>query len=135
MSSTANLVSLRELIDQAIADLDRYKHPDTSEVERRLDEILTAGKLGSIAHDHLEDLSFYKGDLCISTSYSVRGCTQSGQYKIPEAVIDSFDPIATIKVWAKDQRVAAARLEVASAERSLQWRKDELARAEAEEIR
>ena len=128
------MTTLRQLVEQAQADLERYKHPDTTEAERRIDEILVAGKLGSIAHDHLEGLSFYKGNLCISTSYSVRGCSMSGDYKIPESVIDSADPIADIKVWAKAQQVAEAEREVRAAERALQWRKDALAKADAEEL-
>lgn len=127
-------VTLRELIEQAQADLDRYKHPDTTEVERRLDEILAAGKLGAISSDRLEGLSFYEGELCISTSYSVRGCSQSGEYYIPETVIDSADPIAAIKVWAKQQRVAAAQAEVRAAERALERRRADLVKAEAEEL-
>lgn len=127
------MTTLRELIEQANADLDRYKHPDTHEVERRLDEILTAGKLGSIRSDNLESLGFYRGMVSIQTSYSVRGCSQSGDYKFPESIVDADDPIAAIKVWAKEQRVAKAKADLAGAERQVEWYRQQVIKAEQED--
>lgn len=124
------MASLRELIQTAIENLDTYKNPDTTEVEARLSEILTAGGLGSITHDHLEALSFYNGMLHINTSYWVRGCSMSGDYKLPESVIDAEDPLTAVKVWAKEQRIAKAQAHVREAQHRLDWAKSELVKAE-----
>lgn len=128
------MTTLRELIDQAVADMDRLKHPDTAEAERCIDEILVAGKLGSLAHEHLEGMHFHDGMLLVDTSYSVRGCSQSSRYEIPETVIDGDDPVAAIKPWAKEQRVAKARDDLAASERQTEWYRGQLAKAEAEAV-
>ena len=125
---------LIKIIEEAQTQLETYKHPDTSEAERRLDEILRAGQLGGISGDELTDLSFHNGFLHIHTRYSVRSCEQRGHYQIPRRVLTAEDPIGAIKVWAKDQRVAKARAEVADAERTLERRREALAKAKAEPL-
>lgn len=113
------MVYLRDLIRRAQEDMDRYKHPDTSEVEAKLDAILKAGKLGGIAGDELTGLYFYNGVLRITTSYSVRNCEMTGRYEIPEYVIDAEDPEAAVKLWSKNQSIAKAKHELEKAEQQV----------------
>jgi hypothetical protein len=123
--------TLRELIEQAEADLDRFKHPNVGEVQERLHEILMAGKVGGIAHDKLESLYFSRGELHIGTSYSVRSCSMRGEYDIPEAIIDAADPISEIKGWSAKKKVRKAEAEYKSALESVERRKKDLDEAKA----
>ena len=118
-------MTLRELIDEAQNQLETYKNPDTSEVVRRLHEILVAGGLGGIIHDKLEGLGEYNGQFIISTSYSVRCCNQTAEYKFPSYILDSKDPITDIKIWALEEKFKKAKA-------SVEWHKKE---AEAEQAK
>jgi len=126
-------MSLRDEIETAAVALDRYKTPDVSEIKDKLDALLVAGKLGSIQHDRLESLSVYENHLNIVTNYSVRGCFQCAEYTLPMSVITADDPLDAVKVWAKAQRVEAAKNEVRAAERNLEWAKAHLLKVEQED--
>jgi len=107
---------LLELIENAQYQIKKYKSPDVSEVQDRLDEILKAGSLGGISWDKLESLDIYNDNLHINTSYEVRCCAQTGHFEIPMFVIKADNPIAEIKAWARKQKVDTAKLEVERAE-------------------
>lgn len=120
---------LRELITEAQDALSTFKNPDICLVEDRLDALLMAANMGSIKHDRIESLSFFRGMLNIRTSYLARGCMQDGEYAIPEAVIDAEDPFTAIKVWAKEQRIKKAESEVRLQRSILQSAEERLAKA------
>lgn len=123
--------TFREDIESAASELDTYKHPDVSEVQRRLHNLLIAGGLGGIEHDRLDALTISGGVLRIRTSYSVRGCAQRGDFEIPTSVIDSADPIKAMKVLAKKRRLDKAKVDVADAKRALASAEKRLAAEEA----
>lgn len=112
-------MTLRELIEKARADLDHFKHPDVSEVQDRIDELLKSGKRGDISRDQLVYLGFSGEELHIRTEYSVRGCHQSDDYSIPESVIDAHDPLKAMKLWSAQAALKDAEAEVVSLERQL----------------
>lgn len=106
------MIKLREIIEEAQNQLDIFKYPDVKECQEKLNEILKAGGLGEIIYDKLENLKYYDGFLEITTSYSVRCCNQTGEYKIPEKVIDADDPILAIKEWKYHEEFKKAQREV-----------------------
>ncbi len=124
--------TLRELIEQAEADLDRFKHPNVTEVQEKLHEILMAGKVGGIAHDKLESLYFSHGELHIRTSYSVRSCSMRGEYDIPETIIDADDPVRAMKLWSARKKVADAQSEYDEAALTAKQRMEALIKADAD---
>lgn len=123
--------TLRQLIEQAEADLGRYKHPDVDEVQRRLHEILMAGDLGGIIHDRLENLYERQDMLFIRTSYSVRCCEQTAEFEFPMSVVDADDPILAIKRWSRAKKLRKAEIKLAGARRGVVDAEEELAKAQS----
>jgi hypothetical protein len=111
--------NLRELIDGAMSQLDNSKHPDVTQVQDRLHEILVAGELGGIDLDQLTYLNWRGTVLDIGTTYSVRGCVQKDEYVIPAAIIDSPDPIRAIRAYSLNNKVIEAQREILVAERDV----------------
>lgn len=123
--------TIRELIGQTSYDLYHYKHPDVSEIQERLHELLMAGQLGGIKDDKLENISIsnYNEMVEIKTSYSVRSCEQDAYFEFPTFIIDADDPISAMKEWAKRERIKEAESEVRLAEKSLESAKQDLEKA------
>jgi len=132
-------MTLRKLIEDAQHQLDTYKHPNVDKVQDRLDAILKAGNAGGLKYDKITSLSFYSGFLEIATEYEVRCCRQTGEYKIPESVIDADDPIREMKLWAAKVAVKKAQdayyracYDVSQTQVALMKAKDKLAAQEKE---
>ena len=109
------MTSLREILEKAEIDLDNYKHPDVSEAQDRLNDLLVEAGLGNISQDRLEYLSIGNEKVYIVTRYSIRSCEQEDRFEFPVSVIDAEDPIAAIKAFAKTKRIAEARRRFAEA--------------------
>lgn len=118
---------LVELIDQAWSNINTYKHPNVSEVQKRLHDILMAGKLGSIGeYDRIEHLSYSAGILHINTVYSLRGCVMSDSYELPMWIIEADDPIEAVKPYSKERHVVEAQEKVNEAKRNLEGAEEDL---------
>lgn len=119
---------LRDLIENAAADIDHYKRPNVDEAKTRLTELLNAAGLGGIGEfDRIESISEEDGMLHISTSYVLRGCECGERYEIPSSVIDSEDPIKAATEWGLAIRTREAEDKVAEARRNLQSAEKKLA--------
>lgn len=128
--------TLRELVAQAASDLSMYKHPNIDEAKNRLNKIIEAAGLGSIAHDTVESIDFYGENVRIETSWSVRGCENTSDYVFPVNLLDAADPIKAATVWGLNEKIANeerelgyARLRVKDHEAKLAHFKVELAKA------
>jgi hypothetical protein len=93
------LQTLREIVEEAASALYTYKHPNVSECQDRLDEIIGAAKLGGISHDNLAHIDISRGMVNIRTTYSVRSCPQEDVYEFPEHILDAEDPIKAAAIW------------------------------------
>lgn len=112
--------TLRELIKEATEAIETYKHPDVSEVQGKLHDILQAAELGGINRDHLTDLDIYSDHLHIRTEWSSRGCSQSGDYRIPTSIIDAEDPIKAATIYGINKKITSAKNELSSARNTVQ---------------
>jgi hypothetical protein len=119
-------VSLRDLIDEAIAQLERFRHPNVDQVQGRLNEILKAAGKGGITHDRIERLVFRPESLHIQTSYSVRSCEQTAEFEIPFSVLDADDPVAAARQWGRQDKIKEAEDAVKEARRALAVAEEEL---------
>jgi hypothetical protein len=111
--------TLRELINEATEAIETYKHPDVSEVQGKLHDILQAAELGGINRDHLTDLDIYGDHLHIRTEWSARGCAQSSDYRIPMSIIDAEDPIKAATIYGINKRLTEAKNELSYARNSV----------------
>lgn len=125
-------MTLQELIDKAINDIDEYRHPDVDDVQNRLHEILQAAKVGSINQDHLESLSIHNGMLYIRVTWTCRGCDQSADYEIPMAVIEAPDPVRAAAIWGSSNRLEEAKRNLRSAQASVERYAEALGKCQAE---
>lgn len=133
--------TLREIVEEASSAIDVYKNPPISEARSRLNDIVKAAGLGDLTHESIDGISFYKDSIEISTTYSTRGCMQSGEYIFPASILDEADPIAAAKRWGLQKKVDDAQEKVDEARRDLEGCEetlsealDELARLDAELI-
>lgn len=124
--------TLTELIEQASSDISTYKHPDIDECKRQLSEILKAMQYGSIMNDTVESLEFYRGELLIETTYSCRGCTNSGSYRIPKEILEAEDPIKTASIWSVKKQITKTEQEIEYARRNIQYQEQTLTKLKAE---
>ena len=100
---------LRDLIDNAAADIDQYRHPNVDEAKERLTELLNAAGVGGIGRDdRIHSISEEDGELRIETSFIIRGCESGDSYRIPSAIIDSDDPIKAATEWGLATRIREA---------------------------
>ena len=124
--------TLRELVDDAIHQIDLYKNPSIDEFEQRFSEILKAARLGSLEHEDIESLGEYGGNIHLTSSWSARGCHNTSDYKIPSAIIDAPDPVAAARRWGCEHRLDEARRREAMARSSLESASAHRAKAQAE---
>lgn len=104
--------TLRQIWDEAEAQLQKYRHPDLTDFEETFNPILGALGQGSTRYDRIEELtvSGMNGKtFTINTSYSVRGCAQTGEYKIPAEVMDATFPIEQAHVYRTRTDLEKAR--------------------------
>jgi hypothetical protein len=123
--------TLRELVEQAASDLDRLKNPGIREARERLEEIVKALGLGTLEYDRIESIAFHGGMVEVRTTYSSRGCLQTGEYDFPEFILDEADPVKAASRWGLEKAVAERREKVAEAQRELEYAQEGLAAAEA----
>lgn len=95
--------TLRTMIDDAQRQLSTYRHPNVSDVSERLSAILQILSRGSLEYDRVDSISEEDGNLVIGTTYSLRGCTNNGEYEIPIEIIDADDPLDAARRWVKQQ--------------------------------
>jgi hypothetical protein len=124
--------TLRELVEEASSAISTYKNPSISEAKSRLNDIVKSAGLGNLEYESIDGISFYKGMIELSTSYSVRGCMQSGEYIFPESILDEPDPVAAAKRWGIQKKISDAQESVDEARRDLEGREETLAEALAE---
>lgn len=104
-------MNYREIIDEAISQLATYRHPNTEEAEKLLSDILKAAGLGSLEHEHVDDISIYGGSVHIETSWSARGCGQNSSYSFPVSLLDAEDPLKAAKIWGLNEKISETESE------------------------
>ena len=115
-------MNLRELINDAIHQINIYKHPNIDEAQKALSKILDAAGLGSIEHDQIENLSIINDDtLFIETSWSTRGCAQTGSYQLPLNIIDVENPVKAAKIWGLNRQINENQSELSSLNSRIKW--------------
>ncbi|RWJ03415.1 hypothetical protein [Mesorhizobium sp.] len=119
--------NLREIIEEAINQIDTFKYPNVSEAQERINELLKAGGLGSTGEDRIRHLSISRGLVEIGTIYSVRQCTQTDDYEFPEWIIDAPDPVQAIRKWGREKEIAKLEREVAEKRRDYEAAQTRLA--------
>jgi hypothetical protein len=124
--------NLREIIEDASSAFSTYKHPQISEARVRLNGIIKAAGLGDLEHESIDGICFRKGMIEVCTTYSIRGCSMSGEYVFPASILDEADPLAAAKRWGLEQKVSNARESVDECRRDLAGREETLAEALAE---
>lgn len=107
--------TFRDLIEAAAESVDTLKYPDTSEFAKRMDPVLKAAGQGQIGGDTVTNISIHDGTLYVDTEYTVRGCSQTGRYKLPMALLDSADPEHAAQVWKLEQDIKASENAMAGA--------------------
>lgn len=137
--------SIDEVIEEARSEVATMRYPDVSEFKERLNPILKAAGLGSLEHDQIERILVTcegtpQEALEINTSYSVRGCSQSGEYIIPMSVVrlvDTSEGLTAPKVWAAEKRIKHLESKVRTAKNELKGYQEELdiANLELEKLR
>lgn len=133
MSTTQETVapSLRAILDQAAADIDRFKHPDIDEAQQRLHELIKAAGLGGIDRDTISSLDIDSTTIRLTTEWSARGCMNSSDYELPVSILDATDPVQAAAVWGADRKIQEAQNKVKEAERNLGYAQEQLAKAQA----
>lgn len=117
---------LRKIIDDAIDAVDKYKHPDLDEFIENIDPILEALGEGKCSRDKIESISIYDGYLKIDTSYSVRCCSQTGEYRCPMQIINSNNPILDAQLWKRKEEIKEAKRDILEIEKELKEAKEKL---------
>ncbi len=123
--------SLRDLLEAAEGDLDTYRHPDVSEAQRRLNEVLEAAGLGSTGTDRITRLRVGPREVFVRAEYSVRSCVSDNEYEFPVTILDAPDPVAAARRWGLERRRGEAVAKVAEAKRAKERWEAELAGIEA----
>lgn len=111
--------TLIDAIVEAIDQLDTYKNPDVSEIKKRLDVILCAAGLGSIARDSLDSMYLGKENLEINTSWSSRGCSMGDTKSIPRSILESSTVLVSANRWRLDNKLKEAERKLDGATYSL----------------
>lgn len=114
------MTTLRDLIDEAAWAISRYKSPDVRECKERLSEVLEAAGLGSISHDCLESIDECDGHICIETSWTARGCSNTSSFRIPASIVDADDPVRAATEWGLRKKIATAQGQAARARADLE---------------
>ena len=123
--------SLRDVLEDAESAIDTYRHPDLSEAQPRLNEILVAAGLGDTGSDRITKLRVGAKSVYVETAYSVRGCMCDDSFEFPVELIDTDDPPRAAARWGLERKRAEAVREVAQAKRVLAGWETELAGIEA----
>lgn len=92
-------MTLTEIIDNAINSVSIYRNPNLSEFVEAIQPILTAGHMGNLTNDKIEDICYTPEFLWIKTTYTVRQCEYDNEYRIPLEVINSPNPINAAELW------------------------------------
>lgn len=111
---------LRRLLEDAKEKIDTYKHPDIDDFKVEMSKVLEAAGVGSMMRERVEridELSWYDSKYIeIGTSWSARGCEQTGEYRIPSFIIDSVEPLKVAHKWKIENALAEAERELALAQ-------------------
>ncbi|QIG73780.1 hypothetical protein PP935_gp005 [Rhizobium phage RHph_N34] len=124
-------MTLLELIEDAQYQIRTFRHPQIDEFEEKMSEILMAGERGSLKYDKVVSIDIHNDELVINTTYSVRCCEQTGEYKIPMKVIKSADPIYEMKLYSLNKAVKSADLETSRCIANLKRAEENSAKAQA----
>lgn len=131
--------SLRQLLDEAAEAIELYRHPDLDEMRNRLDVVLSAAGEGRLGKDEIvyirECLSSGGNYFEIETKWSIRGCEQRTEFKIPSSIVDSDDPLASAELWFYQRRLSEAKEEVEKCEKALEKARNRMASIQKEGAR
>ena len=119
-------MNLRQLIDNAISQLNIYKTPDIDECKSRLNEILKVSQLGGINYDKIEKMTENNQVLTIDTSWSARGCSNTSSYELPVSIIDAQDPLIAAKAWGWEKRINEAQSKLDDAKANVVWHENQI---------
>ena len=111
-------MSLRDLVEKAIKDLDLYRHPNVAFVKSQLHAIMVAADIGTCgADDQIDRLDISDGFVHVRVVWSAWGCEQSGDYEFPEGILDAEDPVLMATFYGLHNKIAHHKEMQASAER------------------
>lgn len=123
--------TVRELVEEASSAISTYKSPSIAEAREVLNGIIKAADLGNLEYERIDGISFYDGMVEVNTTYSTRGCTQSGEYIFPETLLEETDPVKAAKRWGLQKKVDDAQERTDEARRDLVSWEETLAGAKA----
>ncbi len=113
--------NLMDCINDAIHQIDTYKHPNTDEFAERVEHIIRALGIRGTLTDGIAYIGWYdpRKELHIRTEYSVRGCSMSDDIEIPTHILEAPDPVAAAKALCYERKLRKAKAQVAAAEHDL----------------
>jgi hypothetical protein len=129
----------REILEQAILDMNTYKHPNLYEAREILDSLFINSAIGVLGDQDTIDSIFEEDDpfgnskgsyFYIKTSWSSRGCEQGEEYCIPSYIIDAEDPVKAAIKYRLDKALAKAQANVLSATKTLEVYQQQLLKAQ-----
>lgn len=123
--------TLREVVEEASSAINTYKSPSIREARDALNTIIKAAGLGNLEYESIDGISIHDGTVEVNTTYSTRGCVQSGEYVFPEFLLEEADPAAAAKRWGLEMKVSAAQERVDEARRELEGCVESLEEARA----
>ena len=100
--------SLKEIIHDAINQVDTYKHPDLEIFRKRINAISEAAQLGSTGGDTITRITWSKDQLSIDTEYYCRNCHQTNEINIPNSILNASNPVLAAKEYRKNLDIANA---------------------------
>lgn len=123
--------TLREVVEEASSAINTYTSPSIREARDALNTIINAAGLGNLEYESIDGISFHDGTVEVNTTYSTRGCVQSGEYIFPESLLDEAEPETAAKRWGLEKKVSEAQERVDEVRRELERCEESLEEAKA----
>lgn len=116
-----------EVIEEAISQINTYKHPNIDDAREIINAVSGAAGLGSPGGDHISSMEISGDFLRVRTEYSVRCCSMSDDFHIPVFLFEAEDPVLAAEKWAYDNELDNAKAKVLDLEKSLDYARNRLA--------
>ena len=115
-------MSLYALTAQAECDFFVLRRPNVDEWIAAIDPVLLSAGECCIGNDRIDDITLGENELRITTSYSVRGCVQTNDLRLPVYILKADEPVRAAYRYRINKELGEAKRELATSQRiAAEW--------------
>ena len=124
-------MNLVDLTLEAASAVTHLRKPNLDDWLKAIDPVLEAAGEPSIGRNTIEDIKVSDLTVEICTSYSVRGCDQSTNVRLPVAILIADNPIQAATRYKLSNALTEAKSRLKTAQNAVQLHSAEVEKLEA----